>query len=527
MALMLTLCIFRIYYINASDYLTTASQVQGRYHLNIATARGGIYDRNMEPLVNREHRYLASVLPTPQAANELLRVTPEEKREGMMERLSGGLPFAVEVESDSLYAVGIDVFKVPSRYGEEQYAPHLIGYLGDEGRTGASGIERAYDTLLQDEGGKFYAKYHTDAAGRTMEGGGVEIHRENPDSAGGVVLTLDRQIQLLTQKALASGCQQGAAVVLDAQNGDILAMASLPAFDQNDIAASLDRTDAPFINRAISGYNIGSVFKLVIAAAALESGIPPSYSYECKGYVDISGQIFRCNNHAVHGAIAMNRALQVSCNTYFIHLAQQMEPDYLLLFCRHLGLGDASQLAPGLVTQPGNLPTSRELVSPAALANFSFGQGSSLASPLQIAQVMAAFANGGTSISPRLIRGFTQDGISLSEQNPSFAGGEVLRPETAETVRRLMVSVIEDGSGRTARPLVGGAGGKTSSAQTGIMTGEGEEEKEIVHAWFAGFYPAEHPRYSVVVFVEGGESGEQVAAPIFKAIIDGIGRIDS
>jgi penicillin-binding protein 2 len=103
--------------------------------------------------------------------------------------------------------------------------------------------------------------------------------------AGGVVLTLDRNYQTIVQNALSKGCQKGAAVVLDVYTGDILAMESIPAFDQRDIAASLTSSDTPFINRAISGYNIGSAFKALIASAALEAGYTPSYRYTCQGYV--------------------------------------------------------------------------------------------------------------------------------------------------------------------------------------------------------------------------------------------------
>lgn len=521
LVLMMSICIYRIYAIDSSDYLTMAAQVQGRYNLGIASARGGIYDRNMELLVNTGHRYVASVLPTPQATTELLRVMPEERHPALLEQLQGGLPFALEVPTNNIYAVGIDVFRVPTRYGEEQLSPHIIGYLGDEGKVGVAGIERAYDQTLIENGAQFTARFHLDAAGRTMEGAGVEIERVNEDSSGGVVLTLDESIQRITQAALKSGCDKGAAVVLDIHSGDILAMASLPAYDQNNIAASLESLDAPFINRAISGYNIGSVFKLAIASAALENGFTKNRAYECEGYVDVGGQIFRCNNHAIHGVIDMQKALQVSCNTYFITLAQQLDENYLLSLCRNYGISVETELAPGITTQKGNLPTLQELSNPAALANFSFGQGSSLATPLQISQMIATIANGGTAVTPRLVMGLTEDGQMISAHTPLYAGNAILADNTSQVMQQLMIGVIEGGSGRTATPLSGGAGGKTSSAQTGIV--DEETGKETVHAWFAGFYPAETPKYSVVVFVEGGESGETIAAPIFKHIVDGIG----
>lgn len=519
LVLLLTLSIYRIYYIDMSGYITAAAQVQGRYNLHIASTRGIIYDRNMSSLLGDGYRYVASVIPTPQAATALLERTPEEERAVLMQKLSGGTPFAVELPDNNIYAAGVEVFRIPQRYGGEQLAPHLLGYLGGDGNTGVAGIERAFDKYLQSCGGEVSVRYATDAAGRAMQGMGTELSRKNENPAGGVVLTLDAAIQRIVQNALAAGCRKGAAVVMDVYTGDILGMASLPDFDLSNIAASLDSQDAPFINRALCGYNIGSVFKLIVSAAALENKVSPERAYECKGYIDIDGQIFRCNNHAVHGALNMHRALQVSCNAYFIDLAQELGGRYILALAQHLGLGSASELAPGFTTQRGNLPTAEELGNPPTLANFSFGQGSSLATPLQMAQVVSAVANGGMGVTPRLVAGLTADGRTLAERSAVYTSSQVLSESTADILRELMVGVIEEGSGRTAKPIRGGAGGKTSSAQTGQPDGEG---KEIVHAWFAGFFPAEKPRYATVVFVEGGESGEKIAAPIFKRIADAI-----
>ena len=525
--LMMTGTIYRIYYINMSDYLTTAASVQGQYFLDVAASRGGIYDRNLRPLVNRTNTYIASVLPTPMTATVLMEHTPEEEREAMVERLSAAKPFLLPVEDINLYADGIDVFRVPVRYGEGQLAPHLIGYLGGDGISGVAGVEKAFDEFLKEQGIRIRTVYQTDAAGHALQGGMVTIRRTGEeDGRGGVVLSLDADIQRIAEEALASGCGAGAAVVLEVATGDILAMASLPGFDQSDLAASLDSEDAPFINRGISGYNIGSVFKLVVSAAALESGYSRYFPYECRGYVDVDGQIFRCNNHAVHGALDMQRALQVSCNCYFINLAQEMDYPYLLALCEHLGLGSAAELAPGLSTQSGNLPAAAELRNPAGLANFAFGQGSSLATPLQMAQIVATIAGGGAMVTPRLVLGTTEDGRTISDPVASYAANQVLSERTAATLREMMISVVEEGSGKPARPIAGSAGGKTSSAQTGRMeAGEDGEEAEIVHAWFAGFFPAQAPRYSVVVFCEGGESGERTAAPIFKKIADGIAAL--
>jgi penicillin-binding protein 2 len=518
--LLFTVTILRVYALSTSDSLVATAGSQGVYRLDVATTRGVIYDRNMNKLVNKEHTYLASVMPTIQAANALLPLMPEgSERETLLANLQSGAPFVLGLSYNDIYANGVDVFRIPRRYSDNQLAPHVVGYLSGDGERGVSGIEKAYDAFLRETGSAIRMKYETDAMGHLMTGTGAGVERDGEEEAkGGVVLTLDSGIQKLVQNALANGCDKGAAVVMDVVTGDILAMASLPTYDPNNIAASFASADAPFINRAVSGYSIGSAFKVLVSTAALEAGISPSFTHTCTGLVEIDGLTFRCNNHAIHGQLDMARALQVSCNAYFIALAAEMSPAYLVSMVRNLGLSSALELAPGLTTQPGNLPDSDELSYAAAYANFSFGQGSSLATPLQMATAVAEIANSGLSVTPRLVKGFTLDGETLADEVPLYSSNRVIGEDTAAAVRTLMISVVEEGSGRTAKPLQGSAGGKTSSAQTGQMA----DGKEIVHAWFVGFYPAMQPRYSIAIFVEGGESGEKVAAPIFRQIADGI-----
>lgn len=516
---LVSLSIFRVYQLTTSSDSVMSYGTQSRYALKISQSRGVVYDRNMQKLVNENYKYIASVLPGPQSLDAMLKNTPEEQHADIINKYQNAIPFSMLVQDQNIYASGIDVFRVPERYSQKQLAPHLIGYMGAGGEYGAAGIEKAFDDILNKYSTSIETHYSIDAIGHIMSGDGTYVKRTGEEVPfGGVVTTLDKNIQIVTQQALENGCEKGAAVVLDIYSGDILAMASIPSFDPNNIAASLESTDAPFINRAVSGYNIGSAFKVYMAAAALESGLTRNYSYTCQGYIDIGGQIFKCNNNAVHGEINMDRALQVSCNTYFVNLGMQIDPKYTLSMLSNLGFASSSQLAPGIETQTGNMPDVSEFINPAALANFSFGQGTSLATPLQMACAVASIANGGNSVVPRLIIGTTPDGAAITDVTKTYSSNRILSEKTAQTVKDLMIGVIENGSGRTAKPIRGGAGGKTSSAQTGIMK-DGVEE---VHAWFTGFYPAEKPRYSIVVFVEGGVSGENVAGPIFKSIADGI-----
>lgn len=183
---------------------------------------------------------------------------------------------------------------------------------------------------------------------------------------------------------------------------------------------------------------------------------------------------------------------------------------------KKLGFGSPSQLAPELSSSAGNLPNDQELGNPAEVGNFGFGQGVFMATPIQVSQMVCAIANGGSVVTPRLVAGFTEDGKTFSRQEPIILPTNAMRERTAEILRKYMISVIENGSGSRAKPAFGTAGGKTATAQTGRYI-QGEEQ---LQAWFAGFYPGEHPQYVITVLVEGGGEGSVAAAPVFKRVCD-------
>ena len=177
------------------------------------------------------------------------------------------------------------------------------------------------------------------------------------------------------------------------------------------------------------------------------------------------------------------------------------------------GFSKADLLADTLQTAQGNLPDAEQLENPAELANFGFGQGLLTATPIQICKMIATIANGGELLAPRLIEGIYTGGEL--EEEVSFSPNRVISEKTADLPCGFMETVVMEGSGQLALPQTGGAGGKTASAQTGIYD---ENEEEIVHAWFGGFYPAEDPQFAIVVFVENGQSGTRVAAPLFAQV---------
>ena len=520
MILMFTGMICRVYMLSMGDRFTMAASSQSAWLLEVGNSRGMIYDRKMVSLVENKKDTVAAILPSPEAAAALSGVNrtdgqpaydPQERK-----------PYLATLPRDTeIYSKGVELFETTRRYLPEQIAPHIIGYLRPDGQSGAAGIELAFDELLKEHGGSIQVRYTMDALGMPMTTQAPSVTQDNYRDPGGVVLTLDAEIQRGTQRAMA-GVEKGAAVVMDVQTGDIVASVSMPSYDPDNLGVSLKDSNSPFVNRAYSQFNVGSTFKILVAAAALEMGYGRFNPYYCGGHADVNGHLFYCHWRTGHGELDMKRAIEVSCNPYFINLGLVVGGKRIVSMAREVGFGRAAQFTDDLVTQSGTLPTLEELELDTAVANLSFGQGSLTATPIQIAQLYSTIANGGNAVTPRLVTGFTDDGKTIYEHTTVYAPVRVFSERTSEILREYLVSNVEKGSGKLARPLYGMAGGKTGSAQTGIYLTPGVEDSEVVHAWFAGFYPAQQPKYAIAVLVEGGGAGSDVAAPIFKKIADAI-----
>ncbi|WP_312645329.1 penicillin-binding transpeptidase domain-containing protein [Hydrogenoanaerobacterium sp.] len=521
MILMFSGMYYRIFSLSEGEGMAQVAKNQSTYTLEVAKTRAMIYDCNLSPLVNTEKEYRAAILPSPQSVPAMKKLIPD--KEQFLKTLEDQKPVLLQLSTDEFYGKGVNLFQVPLRYAKHQPAVHIIGHLR-EGE-GVYGIEQAYNGFLTANGGRIEVRYPIDATGRALSGETPEVIDTTTEPKQGLVLTLDERIQRIAEQAAKRYISKGAVVVMDCKTGDIKASVSLPTFDPNNVARSFEAKDTPFVNKAFAPFNVGSSFKLVVTAAALENGIKPG-AFECTGKIDIDGQIFKCNNHAGHGWVDLTRALEVSCNPYFIHLAQSVGAENLRNTAVKFGFGRANLLAEGYESAAGNLPSPDELRNPADVANFGFGQGVLMATPVQLARMVSVFANGGYLITPQLVEGYSDPtGTSVQNYAPEYAANRIISEQTVRKVHDLMVSVVEEGSGKKAKPESGGAGGKTASAQTGQYYDE-EKTNEIVEAWFVGFFPAEQPRYTIVVLAQGMDSGSTYAAPIFKDIADGILKLE-
>lgn len=483
--------------------------------IDITTLRGTVYDCNLQPLTNSETVLYAAAKPSPYSLGQLSgKVTPEVFK-SVTERVREGKPVAVVINSSIIPNEDIKEIRVPQRYPSSSFACHIIGYTDSSGH-GISGIEKAYDSLLSQVESTVTARFLSDANGRVMLGEEIEISGNNIPRKG-VVLTIDKNIQRITEDALdRSGTDRASAIVIEVESGAIRACVSRPAFDPYNIADSLDNVNSPLINRAFLPFSVGSVFKPVVAAAALENGISENYEYNCTGSVVHNGVTFNCHKKDGHGVVNMETAVANSCNTYFISLAISTGADNIISMAESFGFGKEAVLADGIKASSGYLPDASEIDSKAAISNISFGQGALLATPLQICNVAATVARGGVYIEPYLIEGETDENGVFTKIKSYSEKKQVMSYDNALLIRRFLEKVVTDGSGVRAESELFGIAGKTATAQTGTSI----NGAEIYNAWFMGYFPADNPKYAVVILKENGGEGAVSCAPVFKEIAE-------
>jgi len=353
-----------------------------------------------------------------------------------------------------------------------------------------------------------------------------------------VYLTIDARIQYIAEQALRA-VGRGAAVVVDPNNGDILAMASVPSYDPNKFIPSIaakdwlelnrDETD-PLLNRAISAYAPGSTYKIPVALAGLRAGVG-NRTFTCSGGVSYGTKFMKCwiaDKGGSHGGQNLPTAIKNSCNAFFYQYGNAAGIDQIDAMGNFLGLGQKSGI-PLSGEAPGVLPGKEWLaaINPQAIwtsgltANTSIGQGDVLATPLQMAMVTATVANGGTSYLPRLVdRVVAQDGTALLQEpsrvrsNLISEGG--LTAEQIEKVRSGMNKVVNDDGGTAGKARIKDivVAGKTGTAQ---FWRSGVKDN---HTWFIAFAPYAAPKYAICVIVQGAKSGGGVSAPVAAEILE-------
>lgn len=503
----------RLYSISSNSELVSAQP-----HIRVralGNKKGTIYDRNGKPLTNNKTTTIICAKPT--AENAVLVNKLKDKKFTKSTLLKGYFTsFTTEKNCFISESEDIKAFDIFERYGDS-VALHLIGYT-DIDSNGVAGIEKYYQEEIDKSKGSLSVAYSADALGRMLTGEKIEIRNNNYYSQGGIMLSVDRDIQVIVENALRNGnIDKGAAVVLDVNNSAILACASTPIYERNNIEKYLNSTDSPFLNRAFECFPVGSVFKPVTAAAALESGVKLN-EYYCKGYIEKSGNKFNCNKLEGHGKLDFDTAISMSCNPYFIEISTQTGAKKLLKTAKELGFGKSIDLGNSFITAQGSLPNIKELNSSAAVGNLGFGQGKLTASPLQIANCFATIANGGVYNEPYIYKGSVDSNGNLTPTIQNN-GKSVLSKSTCETIKNAMAKTTTDGTGKTAFTSLFDSCTKTATAQSGQYDKNGVE---IKYCWFVGFFPIKKPQYVICILKENGSSGGTDGAPVFKEISESI-----
>lgn len=528
--ILMMLLVFRVFSIQAvrGEEYSEAAAVQRWRHVRIYTERGDVLDRNGIRFTNRRKQFLAVIQPKEllkdvsglSRASGLLDVPVHDLESAVSKSF---LPSAVRVAEERAAAIrdaavpGLSIVEVPVRSSEETLAVHLIGYVDEKGETGLSGIEKAYQDTLK-KGGGVFAGVLADAGNTAMEQFGYRIWDTTGIQKLNIKTTLDYHMQEIVEEAMDRMVERGAVVIVDILNGDILAIASRPNFNPARISTALNDPAQPLFNRALGEYTPGSIFKIVTAAAALEKGISPDTTFDCPGYAMLGNLMMKCWSYdsGGHGTLDMAQAFAQSCNTYFIALGQEVGRNDIIAMAEKLGLGKRTGLYLQGIDEPyGLLPNTMGYASAAEVANISIGQGDLLISPVQAANLVSVIANGGILNRLSLIDCIVNDRGERIRNIKSPAWERVIDKRTAETLQGMMMMTVEDGTGRLANIQgFGGSAGKTGSAETGWI----RDQRDVLHAWFVGYFPVSNPRYAMCVFIEDGTSGGKSAAPVFAEI---------
>ncbi len=458
---------------------------------------------------------------------------------------------------------GVDISIRPVRqYLYGALASHLLGYVGLPNQIDEEPDVHDYNFYQPDFEGKSQIELSMDKYLRGKPGVRVmqrnvkgviegEVRTQPAQPGDNVYLTLDARIQTIAEQALRQPLLgRAAAVVVDPNNGDILAMASIPDFDPNVFIPSVspkawaalnDDPAVPLVNRAVSGFPPGSTFKIVTALAGLTKHLGNTH-FNCSGGVQYGDHFFHCwiaEKGGAHGTLGVADALKVSCDAFFYQYGNAAGIEAIDHIGQILGMGQKYDI--GLSDEkegcmPGpewmKVKYPREKWSNAYTANVSIGQGYVLASPLQMAMAYATVANGGVAYTPRLVKTvLTPDGKPALDDDGHVAVPdqakirEDLRTELSaadiELVRHGLWEVVNEKGG----PGGGGTGAKGQlkgvvvAAKTGTAQATEHGKKEHI-AWFCCFAPYDHPKYVVVAMVQGGEHGGSVAGPIAAHILD-------
>lgn len=448
-----------------------------------------------------------------------------------IERVKTNVP---KETGDAIRAYGLSGVKVDEDY--KRYYPYgtlaskVLGFTGADNQ-GILGLEVKYDEYLQGTNGKILTL--TDARGIEIENAGES--RLEPVNGYDLCLSLDYNIQMYCEQAAKKVCTKKSAdsvsvIVMNPQNGELMAMVNYPEFDLNDPFTLMNDNAAltaekkqellnkMWRNQCISDtYEPGSTFKIITAAAALEEGVVKlDDAFFCPGYKIVEDRRIRCARTTGHGAETFETGIMNSCNPVFMELGERLGAENFVRYFKQFGL-----LSKTNIDLPGEAATimhKTENIGPVELATISFGQSFQI-TPIQLVTTVSSIINGGTRVTPHFgVR--VQDADGNSVKTFSYETHEnICTDEISETMRYLLEKVVSEGTGKNAKIEGFSIGGKTATSQTLPRS----EHKYI--SSFLGFAPAEDPQVLVLVVINNPQGiyyGGTIAAPVAKEIFENI-----
>ncbi len=546
--LLFAFLILRMYFLATSPITTEVLGAQYSRGLPVCRRVGFILDRNGVPLNMREGGYICLVIPGEvkdkrRAAGRLCEISGTAESV-LAEKMLAGAPFTVvcsvpyrkaeeeteeggdgkakkkcAVKEKEEFSVRLSDKTAEEEKGivcfplyEEVFgtAIHTVGYADKTG-SGRCGIRLSFgDFLTGTASGRVAYRYEADIAGIPLTSGGSVLYNDGYTEVSGVCTTPDASLQAFCERAAREELDMGGVVVTDLQSGEVLSSVSVPSFEAERAGEYLESARGEFVDRTRAAFTPGSLFKTVVAAAALE--ISQGYYdkvYDCRGYYEVDGLRIGCHEKAGHGECSMKEAYALSCNCYFLCLASEIGAEAVEETAHRMGLGNGGTLF-GVGPYGGNIPEAGG--DEVEAANMAIGQGKVLMSLYEAANLFSCASIGGyyePLAVKALVLGKEEVRRFYSEYRP------VLSERTAEKLREMMAYCVSDGLGKEARSSALSAGGKTATAQTGRF----RDGKELLNTWFCGVYPMDEPRFAICVLCDGeGEGGDPKA--LFRRICD-------
>lgn len=582
----------RLWYVQIyrGDYYKRMAENNRFQYIEIPASRGIIYDRNGNVVLgNRPYfdmvmipQYLRDQDTTFNVMSKLLH-TPKavfERRLRMVRGQPKYLPVSLKrnlslhevsiIQNNKVFLQGIDVAVAPRRDYSPITPSHMVGYLGEISRTelkrlneednqagyrsgdliGKQGLEARWERYLRGKRG--HRLIQVDAFGRQAdlaEKSEIKLPLVPAVPGHDLILTLDLELQAIARDAFKG--KNGAVVAIDPRNGEVLAMLSEPGYDPNiyqgvlspeKYRSLLNNPFKPFLDKTTGGmFMPGSVYKAVVAIAALEEGIVnANTTFNCPGAYHLGGETFHCHERRGHGVVNLRKAMMKSCDVYFYNVGVELGVDRIAKYAADLGLGEKTGFQLNFEL-PGLIPTvawKRKFFkapwTPGETPSVSIGQGAVQMTPMQMANLYATLGNGGMIWKPFLVkRVLNHVGESILVHDPELVRRvERIKPETLNLVRDALTAVVmdKDGTGKAAAVPGQTVAGKTGSVQV-VSLSKNQTKLDVSmkwreHAMFAAFSPTDKPEIAVAIISEhdkvggGGKSAAPVAGKIIAAYWD-------